>query len=282
MKKSRKKSGYFVFILPSVLLFSFCIIYPFFSGISLAFTNWDGISQTYDFIGLDNFVKMFTDKNVLIPIRNTVFFAVTVTTVNNILSLTTAMILSKKLRGKSFFKTSFFIPMAISAVLASFVWKYIDSNLISDILGRTVLGNKSTVILGIVVISLWNNLGSNIMIYMAGLTGVPNDYIEAAMIDGANKFQRFKNIIVPMLMPSFTICITMTLTSSLREFGTVLSATGGGPAGSSQTVAILIYDYMFKYSRAGYAQAISLIYMIVLMIIGLTLTKYFRSKEVEA
>ena len=102
------------------------------------------------------------------------------------------------------------------------------------------------------------------------------------MIDGANGRQRFFNVTVPMLMPSFTICVTLTLTSSLREFGTVLAATGGGPAGSSQTVAILIYDYMFKYSRAGYAQAISLVFMAFLVIIGLVLTKFFRSKEVEA
>jgi len=117
---------------------------------------------------------------------------------------------------------------------------------------------------------------------MAGLTGIPKDYMEAAMIDGANSRKRFWNVTVPMLMPSFTICITLTLTSSLREFGTVLAATGGGPAGSSETVAILIYNYMFKYSRAGYAQAVSLVFMAFLVIIGLALTKFFRSKEIEA
>ncbi|WP_373218262.1 carbohydrate ABC transporter permease [Ruminococcus sp. 5_1_39BFAA] len=282
MKRFRKEMGYFIFLIPSVILFTFCVIYPFLSGIQLAFTDWDGISRTYNFVGLDNFVRMLGDKNVLQPIKTTVIYGVGVTAANNILALFLAVTLSKKLKGKAFFKTSFFIPLAISAVLASFVWKYIDSNMLSAILGRSLLGRRETVLLGIIIISLWNNLGSNVMIYMAGIAGISRDYEEAAMIDGANTWQRFCNVTIPMLMPSFTICITLTLTSSLREFGTVLAATGGGPAGSSQTVAILIYDYMFKYSRAGYAQAISLVFMVFLVIIGLALTKFFRSKEVEA
>lgn len=282
MKQLKKELSYFVFLIPSLILFLFCVVYPFFSGIHLAFTDWDGISRTYQYVGLDNFVKLFSDPNVVQPIKTTVIYGVGVTTLNNIFALLLAVVLSKNLKGKAFFKTSFFLPLAISAVLASFVWKYIDSNILSLIFGNSLLGRRGTVLLGIMVISLWNNLGSNVMIYLAGLTGISRDYDEAAMIDGANGRQRFFHVTIPMLMPSFTICITLTLTSSLREFGTVLAATGGGPAGSSQTVAILIYDYMFKYSRAGYAQAISLVFMLALVIIGLVLTRFFRSKEIEA
>ncbi|MDC7286411.1 sugar ABC transporter permease [Blautia schinkii] len=282
MKRFRKEMSYFVFLIPSLILFGFCIVYPFLSGIQLAFTDWNGISREYNFVGLDNFVKLLSDRNVVQPIRTTVIYGVGVTAINNILALFLAVNLSKKLKGKAFFKTTYFIPLAISAVLASFVWKYIDSNLFSEILGRSLMGRRETVLIGIIIISLWNNLGSNVMIYMAGITGISKDYDEAAMIDGANGRQRFFHVTIPMLMPSFTICVTLTLTSSLREFGTVLAATGGGPAGSSQTVAILIYDYMFKYSRAGYAQAISLVFMVFLVVIGLVLTKFFRSREVEA
>lgn len=282
MKKFKHEMGYFVFLIPSIILFLFCVVYPFLSGIHLAFTDWDGIARTYNYVGLDNFVKLFTDKNVIRPIRNTLFYGVFVTALNNIFALSLAMILSRNLKGKAFFKTSFFIPLAISAVLASFVWRYIDSNLLSLIFGKSLLGGRNTVLIGIIIISLWNNLGSNIMIYMAGLAGISPDYTEAAMIDGANSIQRFRNITIPMLMPSFTICITLTLTSSLREFGMVMAATGGGPAGSSETVALLIYNYMFKYSRAGYAQAVSLVFMVFLIIIGLSLNKYFRSREVDA
>ncbi len=282
MKKFKKEFDYFVFVIPSLILFIFCIVYPFCSGLHLAFTDWNGISREFNYVGLDNFVKLFSDRNVVQPIRTTIVYGVGVTALNNILSLFLAVTLSKKMKGKTFFKTTFFIPLAISAVLASFVWKYIDSNMISAVIGHSLMGKRETVLLGIMIISLWNNLGSNTMIYIAGIAGISKDYEEAAMIDGANGRQRFFNVTIPMLMPSFTICITLTLTSSLREFGTVLAATGGGPAGSSQTVAILIYDYMFKYSRAGYAQAVSLVFMVFLVVIGLVLTRFFRSREVEA
>lgn len=282
MRQFRKNASYFVFLIPSIVLFAFCIVYPFLSGLGLAFTDWDGISRTYNVIYFDNFIKMFSDPSVIQPIKNTLFYAITVTLLNNILALALAMVFSKNFRGKSFFKTSVFIPLAISAVLASFVWKYIDSNMLSQIFGNSLLGGRNTVLIGIIIISLWNNLGSNTMIYIAGMTTIPADYTEAAMIDGANSWQRFCNVTIPMLTPSFTVCVTMTLTSSLREFATVMAATGGGPAGSSETFAITIYNYMFKYSRAGYAQAISLVFMVVLVVIGLALNKFFRNMEVEA
>ena len=273
---------YFVFLIPSLILFMFCVIYPFLSGIHLAFTDWNGIAPTYNYVGLDNFIQLFSDKQVLGPLKNTLIYGFGVTIANNIIALTLASVLSKKFRGQAFFKTIFFIPLSISVVLASFVWRYIFANLLNEITGQSLLGAKNTVLIGIIIISLWNNLGSNTMIYIAGLAGIPKDYEEAAMIDGAGLLQRFRYITIPMLMPSFSICITLTLTSSLREFGLVLAATGGGPAGSSETFALLIYNYMFKYSRAGYAQAVSLVFMVVLVAIGLLLNRYFRNREVEA
>ncbi len=283
MKKRVKTNlEYFVFLIPSLILFVFCVIYPFLSGIHLAFTDWNGIAPTYNYVGLDNFIQLFSDKQVLEPLKNTLIYGFGVTIANNIIALTLASVLSKKFRGQAFFKTIFFIPLSISVVLASFVWRYIFANLLNGITGQSLLGAKSTVLVGIIIISLWNNLGSNTMIYIAGLAGIPKDYEEAAMIDGAGLLQRFRYITIPMLMPSFSICITLTLTSSLREFGLVLAATGGGPAGSSETFALLIYNYMFKYSRAGYAQAVSLVFMVVLVAIGLLLNRYFRNREVEA
>ncbi len=281
-KKSKENIEYFVFLIPSLILFVFCVIYPFLSGIHLAFTDWNGIAPTYNYVGLDNFIKLFSDEQVLNPLKNTLIYGIGVTIANNVIALTLASVLSKKFRGQAFFKTIFFIPLSISVVLASFVWRYIFANILDGMTGQSILGAKSTVLVGIIIISLWNNLGSNTMIYIAGLAGIPKDYEEAAMIDGAGVIQRFRYITIPMLMPSFAICITLTLTSSLREFGLVLAATGGGPAGSSETFALLIYNYMFKYSKAGYAQAISLVFMVVLVVIGLVLNRYFRNREVEA
>lgn len=278
----KKSNGYCWFLLPSIVLFVFTVAFPFFSGLYIAFTDWDGISRTYQFVGLTNFVSMLQDKNIFSSIKVTLLFALGYTAFNNVLALVLAVILNQKFKGRNFFKTIFFIPMALSAVLAAFVWGFIDRNILSGtILSHSLLGSPGTVLIGIIIIALWNGIGSNIMIYMAGLTNIPGDYYEAADIDGANGWERFRYITLPLLGPSFTMCITLTLTSALREFGTTMAATGGGPARSSEMLSILIYKNLFSYQKAGYGQAVALVFMMILMVIGIGLTRFFRSKEVE-
>lgn len=284
MKTLKKDSMYYIFLIPSIALFTFAFLYPFLAGLNIAFTDWDGISLEYNYVGLKNFIDIFKDTTIHQAIINTLLFAVGYTVINNILALGLAFLLNQKFRGQNFCKTVFFIPMALSAVLASFLWTFIDSKIYASFLstsGRSVLGNPSVALIGIIVIGLWNAVGSNIMIYIAGLTNIPADYYEAAAIDGASGWKRFRYIILPLLGPSFTMCITLTLTSSLREFATVMAATGGGPANSTETVAIFIYKNLFQYYKAGYGQAVSIVFMIILMVIGISLQRFFRSKEVE-
>lgn len=277
----KKTTGFFWFLLPSILLLLFAVAIPFFSGLNIAFTDWDGISKEYSYVGLQNFVQMFKDKNIILSIKVTLLYAIGYTTLNNILSLVLAILLKKKFKGNGLIKTIFFVPMALSAVLAAFVWGFIDRNILSDFFGASILGNPDSVIIGIIVISLWCGIGSNIMVYLAGLTNIPEDYYEAAAIDGAVGWKRFRHITLPLLGPSFTMCITLTLTSALREFGITMSATGGGPARSSEMISIFIYKNLFSYQKAGYGQAVALVFMILLMILGVGLTRFFRSKEVE-
>lgn len=273
--------GYFWFLVPSIILFVFTTAYPFFSGINIAFTNWDGISNTYDYVWFKNFADMFHDANILKSIRISITYALVYTVLNNILSLFLAIVLQKKFRGSGFFKTIFFIPMALSAVLAAFVWGFIDRNILSSVLGHSLLGSRETVVIGIIMIALWCGIGSNIMVYMAGLSNIPADYYEAASIDGATPWKQFIKITLPLLGPSFTTCITLTLTSALREFAIPMSATGGGPARSSEMISIFIYNNLFSYQKAGYGQAVSLVFMVALMALGIGMTRFFRSKEVE-
>lgn len=278
MNKSRE---FFWFLLPSIVLLAFAVAIPFFSGLNIAFTDWDGISKEYSYIGLKNFIQIFKDKNIISSIKVTLLYAIGYTVLNNILSLLLAILLKQKFKGNGIIKTVFFVPMALSAVLAAFVWGFIDRNIFSEFFGSSILGNPDTVIIGIIIISLWCGIGSNIMVYLAGLTNIPGDYYEAAAIDGATGWSAFKNITLPLLGPSFTMCITLTLTSALREFGVTMSATGGGPARSSEMISIFIYKNLFSYQKAGYGQAVALVFMIILMILGVGLTRFFRSKEVE-
>lgn len=277
----KKTKGFFWFLIPSIVLLAFAVAIPFFSGLNIAFTDWDGISKEYSYIGLQNFVQIFKDKNILTSIKVTLLFAIGYTLLNNILSLLIAILLKQKFKGNGIIKTVFFVPMALSAVLAAFVWGFIDRNILSEFLGSSMLGSPDTVIIGIIMISLWCGIGSNIMVYLAGLTNIPGDYYEAAAIDGATGWAAFKNITLPLLGPSFTMCITLTLTSALREFGVTMSATGGGPARSSEMISIFIYKNLFSYQKAGYGQAVALLFMVILMALGIGLTRFFRSKEVE-
>lgn len=281
-KESKDTRVYFLFVLPSILLFIFAIAYPFVSGINIAFTDWDGISKTYEYVGLKNFVKLFQDKSILRSIKNTLLFAFGYTALNNVLALALAVFMMKKIIGKNLIKTIFFIPMALSQVLAAFIWSFIDKQVIAELLGtRSLLGNPKMVILGIIIIALWNQVGSNLMIYIAGLNNISSDYYEAAKIDGAGEWSTFRYVMVPLLGPSFTMCIVLTLTTALREFGTVMAATGGGPAKSSETVAIFIYQNLYSYQKAGYGQAVAIVFMILLVIIGTSLNRFFRNREVE-
>ena len=278
----KSKKSYLLFALPSALLFTFAIVIPFIMGINIAFTDWDGISQTYHYNGLTNFKTFFTDKSVLQPIKNTFIYGIGYTALNNLLSLVLALLLNKWIKGSKILKTVFFIPMVLSSVLAAFVWGFIYKDVFSAVFGiNSLLGNPSTVIPGIIIIALWNAVGSNLIIYMAGLDNIPDMYYEASAIDGATLWQQFRYVTLPMLIPTFTICITLTFTTALREFGTVMAATGGGPAGSSETLAIYIYKNLFSFQKAGYGQAVSFVFMIMLALIGTLMLRFFRKREVE-
>lgn len=278
-----RKKGYLLFILPSLIVFGFAVVIPFCMGINIMFTDWDGISRTYNYIGFKNFYLFFTDKNVIKPIFTTLIYGIGYTLLNNLFALTIAVFLNKFVIGKKFVKTVFFLPMVLSSVLASFVWGYLFKDVLSQTLGiNSILGNPKTALLGVMIISLWNSVGSNLIIYIAGLENISTTYYEAANIDGASSWQAFRFITLPLLVPTFTICITLTFTTSLREFATVMAATGGGPAGSTETLSIYIYNNLFSFMKAGYGQAVSFVFMVVLVLIAGLLMRFFRSKEVEA
>lgn len=277
-----KKKSYLLFILPSALVFITAVVIPFLMGMNIMFTDWDGISRTYNYIGFDNFIRFFTDARVIQPIKTTLIYGFGYTLLNNLFALTLAVVLKKFIIGERFIKTVLFLPMVLSSVLASFIWGYIFKDILSQTLGvNSLLGNPKTALIGVMIIALWNTIGSNLIIYIAGLENISGTYYEAADIDGASGWQAFRYITLPLLVPTFTICITLTLTTSLREFATVMAATGGGPAGSTETLSIYIYNNLFSFMRAGYGQAVSFIFMVVLVVIAGCMMKFFRSREVE-
>lgn len=281
MKK--KDLSKYIFLLPGFIFFAFALLLPFVMGIHVAFTDWNGVEKEYRFIFLENFKTMFHDKRLYGPIKNTFIFAVLGTIGNNVLSLSLALLLNagKGITSK-ISRVIFFTPVCFSAILTAFLWKFIFGEVLTNLFSiKNVLGNRFWVIPAIVIIGLWNGAGINMLIYLSGLKNIPLEYYEAAEMDGASAFQKFKNITLPLLMPSFTVCITLTVTTWLKEFATTLAATDGGPAGASRTISIYIYQNLYSYYKAGYGQAISLVFLAVLVIIGLGLSSFFRKREVE-
>lgn len=282
MKKKDRITKYLL-ILPGFCFFAFAMLIPFLMGINIAFTDWDGVDINYHYVGLSNFVAIFLDTRISQPFLNTLKYALIGTTLSNFVSLSLALMINMKYKKLSnISRTIFFIPVCFSAVLTAFLWKFIYREFVTEIFGtKNVLGNPEVVILAIVIIGVWNTAGINMLIYLSGLKNIPIELYEAAKVDGGNTFKCFRTITLPLLMPAFTVCITLTITSWLREFATTLSATGGGPGGASKTISIYIYENLYKYYKAGYGQAVSFMFSICLIIIGLGVSAFFRRREVE-
>lgn len=162
------------------------------------------------------------------------------------------------------------------------MWGFIYREVLPQLFGvKNFLGRQDLVIIAIVLMGIWNTCGINMLIYLSGLKNIPLELIEAAKIDGASTLKQFTKITVPLLTPSFTVCITLSLTSWLKEFAMTMAATGGGPAGASKTMTIYIFENLYTYNKAGYGQAVAIGFAIFLIIIGNSVSSFFRKREVE-
>ena len=282
-KKVKSKLINFSFLLPVLFFFGFSVIIPFFSGLHIELTDWNGVSKELNYVGFKNFINIFSNKDILQPVQNTICYTLIATIAGNIISLLLALAINRKFIGRTFARTAFFLPTAISVVLAVFIWGYIFRDVFRNLFGlNSLLGQKSTVILGIAIIHMWIDVGINMLVYLSSLTTVPKELYESADLDGATRIQQFFRVTLPMIVPAFTTCITLSLTYGLREFATPYAATQGGPAGASETIGIYIYNHLMSYNKAGYGQAISVVFTIALVLIGGGLSRALRRLEVEA
>ncbi len=272
----------FSFVLPSLLIFSFVIIAPFIRGIGIAFTDWNGINETYNFVGLKNFFSMFKDTELLKAFNNTTYFTVVTVVCVNIFGLMLALALNNSFKGSDLIKTFIFMPMVVSLVLTSYMWVNVFNDFGTNVFGiRSPLSSAKTVMSGLCIMSIWKETGLAMVIYYATLKTIPKDMLEAAQIDGANVIQRFTKITVPFLAPAFTYCIPLWIGLGLKQFDYSFVATNGGPGRSSQSIAMYIYQYEFPYYKTGYAQMVSVVYLIFVLIITYFVTSFLRRKEIE-
>lgn len=269
------------FILPALLLFLFVIVIPLASGVRYTFTNWDGITPFMQNVGLKNYNTVFHDKDLIEPIRNTVFFTLVTVVAINVIGLSLAMAVNREFRGVNVMKSIIFIPLVVSLVLVSKMWMYVYSDFFALLGWTSPLINKSTAMFGLAIMSIWREAGLAMIIYLAALKGVPAEMNEAAIIDGAGFWQRFRNVTVPFIAPAFTYCIPLWLAAGLRQYDYTYVATSGGPGHATESMAYYIYNYLFPYNKVGYGQTVAVLYLIVCILISNLVTRALRKREIE-
>ena len=277
-----------VFVLPTFLCFCIGFIWPFIQGIYLSFCNFN-IPKDAQWIGLGNYVKAFNDPSFFNAFWNTAAFAVVSIVLINVVAFAIAYALTQKMKGSNLFRTVFFMPNLIGGVVLGFVWSMLFDGILKQY-NTYLTANATYGFWGLVILVAWQQIGYMMIIYIAGLQAVPEDMLEAARIDGANRWKSLTKVIIPNVMPSITICTFLTLTNSFKMFDQNLALTGGMPQviengakiNMTELLALNIYStYQINKNWHGVAQAKAVIFFILVAVLALAQQAATRSKEVQ-
>ncbi len=269
-----------LFVLPTLIAFSIAFLIPFILGIFLSFTEFTTVNDA-TWVGLDNYKLIFSDKYFIESLLFTTKFTIVSIVTINFFAFVLAYGLTRGIKGTNIFRTIFFMPNLIGGVVLGYIWLILINGVLSKF-GVTISYDAKYGFWGLVIMMNWQLIGYMMIIYIAGLQNVPGELIEAANIDGASKFQVLKDVTIPMVMPSITICLFLTLTNSFRLFDQNLVLTNGGPGNSTTMLALDIYKTFYgRVGWEGVGQAKAVVFFIILAIIALTQLAITRSKEVE-
>ena len=281
MQNKMMKKYFPVFVLPTLLAFTIGFIVPFIMGVYLSFCKFTTVTDA-KFVGLQNYVKIFTEDGTFgHELWYTTAFTVVSVVLINVIGFAVALLLTKKIKGTNIFRTVFFMPNLIGGIILGYVWQLLLNGLLLQI-NKTLTYSSVYGFWGLVILMCWQQIGYMMIIYIAGIQNIPGELIEAAQIDGANKGQLLKHVIIPMVMPSITICTFLTLTNSFKLFDQNLALTNGEPSNMSEMLALNIYNTF--YGRTGWegvGQAKAVIFFILVGAIAMIQNRLTRSKEVQ-
>ncbi|MEG0109542.1 MAG: sugar ABC transporter permease [Oscillospiraceae bacterium] len=280
MQKSIKKY-WAIFALPTMLAFTAAFIAPFIMGIYLSFCKFTTVTNT-KFVGFDNYIRAFTqDKDFLNALIFTTLFTIVAIITINVFAFILAMLLTKGLRGTNLFRTVFFMPNLIGGIVLGYIWQIMINGVLLHF-GVDITYDARFGFFGLVLLTNWQLIGYMMIIYIAGIQNIPGDLIEAAKIDGANGRQILKNVTIPMVMPSITICTFLTLTNSFKLFDQIFALTGGAPSRQTATLALDIYNTFYgRNGWEGVGQAKAVVFFIIVAFIAFIQLRLTRDKEVE-
>ena len=271
-----------IFILPTFAAFLIGFVWPFIQGIYLSFCNFN-IPKDAKWVGISNYLKVFSDAGFLNAFKNTAAFAIVSIILINVIAFMIAYALTQKMRGANLFRTVFFMPNLIGGVVLGYIWSMIFDGILKRY-GTYLTANGTYGFWGLVILVAWQQIGYMMIIYIAGLQSIPGSLIEAARIDGATSWQTLIKVKIPNVMPSITICMFLTLTNSFKLFDQNLALTGGDPNHSTEMLALNIYQNFYARSGAawkGIGQAKAVVFCLMVIAISMIQLKATRSKEVQ-
>ena len=284
----------YMFVLPMLIIFSIVVIYPTIGGFFYSLTDWNAMSLKINFVGFYNYTRVLGDPVFYTAVQNTLFLTVVIVVFQNIFGLLFAVLLNNAvLKGKNFFRTIFFIPSLLSAIVTCYTWLYISNVYVgtyglllnalhvSDLVKYDFFLKPTSALLMIAFTMVWQYAGYNMVIYLAGLQSLPTQLFEAADIDGANPIQKFFRITLPLIVPSITVNTLINVVGCLKIFDQVYIMTKGGPGYSTTTIGTFLYNSAISGGQLGYGTAISTILFLGVLVIAFIQVTVLRSKEVE-
>ena len=280
MKSQNERNRTFLLIsIPILLVFFGFNTVPLIRGFIYSFTNFRGYGK-YDWVGWRNYIDLFTDTRVGNSYWFTFKLALVATILINIISLAMALALNAKIRFKSFLRGMYFIPNILGALVVGYIFSYIFTYILPALThAASMLASKTWAWIAIVIVCSWQSIAMNTLIYISGLQTVPEDVYEAAALDGATGWSRFRHITFPLIMPFFTINMVLCMKNNLMVFDQIMALTRGGPAQSTESISFLIYNNGMNGGQFGFQSANAVIFFIVIVIISVLQLRYLNKKE---
>jgi raffinose/stachyose/melibiose transport system permease protein len=281
------------FAIPALLVYGLVVVYPSLAGAAYAFTDWSGIGSS-SWVGLENFKQLFTDAQSFSALKNTLKLTVFIVLVQNAVGLALALGVHALIKSRFVLRTVFFAPAVLSPVVLAFLWKYMFNpdphsglNALLGFIGlgfarEDWLGDPSVALWSIGITVVWQYAGYSMVIFLAALQGIPAELEEAAALDGAGRWQRFRHIVFPLIAPAVTINLTLSTIGGLKLFDQVFAITNGGPGYATETLSTLIYKQAFVFGRYGYSTAVALVLALLVSALALIQMRYLQSREVTA
>lgn len=287
--KREKYRAYIAMLLPGLILYSIFFILPICMGVYYSTTDWDGISRAFNYIGVKNYIKLFHDRSFLKVLLFTIRYTLLLVVFTIVISMLLAVLLNMKLKGTSFFRTVYFLPAILSMLTVSLIFGQIFYRVVPVIgqalhigwLSQNILASRDTAMYGILFVNLWQGVAIPTLLFLSGLQTVPQDLYEAAEIDGGTKWQCFRYITLPYLLPTLTVVLVLTLKSGLTVFDYIKVMTDGGPGGVTKSIAYLIYQHALVQNKFSYSISEAIVTGVIVSLVSVLQIVFTDRKKVQ-